>query len=332
MVKPHVFRVWPFHVAGPGRPNATHHVLVAIAALVVLMAGSALAQDHDHEHAEPPSSENGLNLREQLVQATVVARDGLDLSVEAVWATPAYFRFGDAMAFGTDRAAATEAWAPSTGTVFVIDETTHTDRIPEASLATDLELVVDGRVYQPERVRAGEAEEHHRSTIVRFAPSPYQDAGMTLRLANGDELTWRTAEWFGVSSDERVINVIANEDGFSPGTLRVQAGEPLVFVFQNPTDLEHHFHILDLEPEGLRWFLMPNQELSSFEPALLETAERVTGHMCTSETGICRLATNVHLHANPQAFDAVGFVAPTPGTYEIVCPLHAEMSAEIVVQ
>ena len=311
----------PFaHTPRPLRAPRAQRFLLAFL-FGALLLGGAVAQ-HDHEH-EAPVADPG-SLGEQLTRSTVVEHAGVSFDIGVVWATPAFF------AAEMPEAAAT--WQPANGMVFLVDETTHSEDLPEASVADGVVLLAGGDMLLPEQVEVTSPEPHHRLTTLRFALSPYRDGDVILRFASGEELSWSPGIWFGLAPDEQIIEVAANDEGFAPSEIVVEAGVPLVFVFQNSSDVEHHFHIMDLEPQDLRWFLLEQHDIDAFDLALLETAERSGGHMCTSASGICRLGTNVHLHANPQQFDAVGFVAPKPGRYLIVCPLHAEMRAELVVR
>lgn len=303
-----------------GAPKGARRIVAALAAGILLL-GAAAAQ-HEHDHEAPAFDPDGL--RAQLTRTTVVDFAGANYDISAVWATPALF--------AAEMPDAAEQWQAASSLVFLIDETSHSAELPDASPLDGAVLLVASEILLPERIEVTTPAEHHRLTILRFARSPYQDADVTLQLAGGQQLSWSPGSWFGLAADERIIEVTADDTGFSPSEMVVDAGVPLVFVFQNRSNREHHFHIMDLDPQDLRWFLLQQHDLELFDRALLETAERSTGHLCTSESGICRLGTNVHLHANPQQFDAVGFVAATPGSYLVVCPLHAEMRAEIVVR
>ena len=297
----------------------------ALAALCLLVPGAALAQSaHDHHHDAPPTDETA-TIGDQLTRVTTLHLADADVEVDALWGTPAYF----SMERAPDEAA---AWKPGSGIVMVIDETTHTDYLPPASAADEARLEVDGVLIEPVKRAVDTSVEHHRVTTLRFAVSPYQAGEVALLLVDGQRLAWDAGRWFGPSPDEQIIEVVADAAGFLPRTIHATAGQPLVFLFENTSDLEHHFHIMDLEPVDLRWFMLQHHDMATFDVAVLDTAERTTGHVCDSETGLCRLGTNVHLHANPRQFDAVGFIAPKPGRYTIVCPLHENMRAELIVE
>jgi len=290
---------------------------------VLLSMGAGTAQ---HEHHAAPDPGEFPEVQDQLSRSFSTS-DGMgELTVTAAWATPGYFA-----AVLPDQF---EEWNPDTTMVFRIDETTHTESLPAWSLAAEPVLTVNGVDYLPTRVEAADAAEHHFATMIAFDVTPYQDGDVTLRFPGGDELVWDAASWFGLSDAERVITVVATDDGFEPKEIEVAAGEPIVVVFQNESEVEHHFHVLDLDPENLRWVKVPDERrtLATYDRDVLETAERITGHICDSDTGICQLATNVHLHADPGTFDAVGFVAAQAGRYQVVCPLHPAMVATFVVQ
>jgi uncharacterized cupredoxin-like copper-binding protein len=129
----------------------------------------------------------------------------------------------------------------------------------------------------------------------------------------------------------QVVEVTATADGFSPSVFTVRQGEPFIVVFSNPSDVEHHFHIMGLEPVDLSWFMVMENGLDQFDLDALFAVERAKDHICDSVTGICRLGINVHLHANPGSFDAIMFTAPTAGTFVIEDPLHPELLATIIV-
>lgn len=130
----------------------------------------------------------------------------------------------------------------------------------------------------------------------------------------------------------QLVSVVASDSVFTPNVIHVKAGEPLVVLFNNPTDTEHHFHINELEPEDLSWFMVDNNRLDAYETSTLLNVSRAADHICDSATGICKLGINVHLHANPQSFDAVMFTAPVVGSFEVECPLHDHATTIFVVE
>jgi hypothetical protein len=129
----------------------------------------------------------------------------------------------------------------------------------------------------------------------------------------------------------QVVEVWVDEHGFAPSTVEVEAGRPLILVFFNPTDREHHYHIIDLEPDELAWFMVVENELDMYDLEVLFAVERALDHICDAETGICRLGINVHMHANPKRFDAIMFTAPVAGSFTVEDPLHPSMRATFVV-
>lgn len=297
---------------------------LATALLTTLLTLGVASGQHEH-HAAPDPGEFP-EVQDQLSRVVSVS-DGMDdMTVTVAWATPGYFA-----ALLPDQV---DEWNPDTAMVFRVDETNHSESLPAWSVAAEAVLRVNGVDYQPTRVESAQAAEHHFATMIAFDVTPYQDGDVTLRFPGGDELVWDAGSWFGVSDSERVITVVASDDGFQPEQIEVAVGEPIVVVFQNESGVEHHFHVLGLDPENLRWVKVPDERrtLASYDRAVLDTAERITGHICDSDTGICQLATNVHLHADPGTFDAVGFIAAQAGRYQVVCPLHPEMVATFVVQ
>jgi plastocyanin len=130
----------------------------------------------------------------------------------------------------------------------------------------------------------------------------------------------------------QLVEVAANDGGFTPGVVHVKAGIPIILVFSNTSSNEHHFHISELEPQELSWFMVIENALDLYDVEVLFAVERAKDHICDSVTGICRLGINVHLHANPMSFDAIMFTASKPGEYVVDCPLHPELTALFVVE
>lgn len=301
--------------------NVRQSLLGTILLMVMALSATAAAQ-HDHAHTQPPGNPEGIQA--QLTRTATLNRAGSAVEVAVTWATPQYF--------AQEMPAQEADWAHTSGVVLLVDETNHdAAALPEPWVGTELQLQAAGSSYPVARSAQLEAPEHHRRTMVRFEVSPFEAGEMLLPLG-GETLTWNAADWFGLQPGERVIEFIAQAAGFDPAEIVVRSGERIAVVFKNPTALEHHFHIMGMEPEDLRWFQMGEHALSEYRLELLDRAERVTGHLCTSDSGLCRLGTNVHLHANAGQFDVVGFVAGKPGRYLIVCPLHENMRAEFVVQ
>ena len=54
-------------------------------------------------------------------------------------------------------------------------------------------------------------------------------------------------------------------------------------------------------------------------------------HICTSRTGLCPTGRAVHAHAGPGDVDVVVFTVTSPGTYQVVCPLHPDIKGTVVV-
>jgi hypothetical protein len=132
-------------------------------------------------------------------------------------------------------------------------------------------------------------------------------------------------------ADVQLVEVWVDEHGFAPSTVEVVAGRPLILVFLNPTDREHHYHISDLEPEALSWFMVVENELDAYRLEVLFGVERALDHICDASTGICRLGINVHMHSNPGRFDAIMFTAPLAGSFSVEDPLNPSMRATFVV-
>jgi hypothetical protein len=128
-----------------------------------------------------------------------------------------------------------------------------------------------------------------------------------------------------------VVRVSVTPYGFVPGVLEFAVGRPVIVVFDNPTDHEHHFHAEYLPiGDSLRWLVVPDgRELTD---DALRAAAQFTTHICESEFGYCPTGAWVHLHANPGGQDAIAFVPRTPGIFGVSCPLHPDVAGNIVVR
>ncbi len=116
--------------------------------------------------------------------------------VEVLYATPAYFEV-------SDRAGVVGKYQPNRYLVFVVTETTHTERLADTLPAAT--LLVDGEEYTPAFREGPDFAEHHRTTVYRFPSIDAQGRPLVgenpltlqLRLRNrwdGSD-TPRTASW-----------------------------------------------------------------------------------------------------------------------------------------
>jgi len=104
--------------------------------------------------------------QEQRVQATSIGRhltriaDGPgEAEVEVLYATPTYFEV-------SDRAGVVGKYQPNQYLVFVVTETTHTERLPDALPSAT--LLVNGGGYAPAFREGPGFAEHHRTTVYQF--------------------------------------------------------------------------------------------------------------------------------------------------------------------
>lgn len=127
---------------------------------------------------------------------TRVAEGPGEAEVEVLHATPTYFEV-------TDRAGVVGKYQPNRYLVFVVTETTHTNRLPNTLPSATLR--VDGAEYMPIRREGPSFAEHHRTTVYQFPLSNPQgrpliaEESLTidLRLRNRWDKadTPRTASW-----------------------------------------------------------------------------------------------------------------------------------------
>ena len=102
---------------------------------------------------------------------TSVAEGPGEAEVEVLYATPTYFEI-------SDRAGVVGKYQPTRYLVFVVNETTHTERLPDTLPSAT--LLVDGTEYAPAHREGPAFAEHHRTTVYQFPLSDTQ--GRTLVL------------------------------------------------------------------------------------------------------------------------------------------------------
>ncbi len=141
--------------------------------------------------------------REQQVQAVSIgqyltrgAEGPGEAEVEVLYATPTYFEV-------SDRAGVVGKYQPNRYLIFVVTETTHTERLPNSLPAATLR--VDGVEYMPIRREGPGFAEHHRTAVYQFPLSDARGkplitdrpATLQLRLRNrwDNPDTPRTASW-----------------------------------------------------------------------------------------------------------------------------------------
>ncbi len=111
-----------------------------------------------------------------------------EAEVEVLYATPTYFEV-------SDRAGVVGKYQPNRYSVFVVTETTHTERL--ASELPKATLVASGVQYAPVHIEGPRFAEHHRSTIYQFPLVDDSAAKLQLNLRNRWDAadTVRTASW-----------------------------------------------------------------------------------------------------------------------------------------
>lgn len=132
------------------------------------------------------------------------------------------------------------------------------------------------------------------------------------------------------------VNIDLFDTSFVPSLASIPAGQRVRLLVRNRGMAEHHYHIVGLEPVDMLWSA----------PAELLAKQRFDGddhgdhhhdratvpyHICTSTTGLCPTGRAVHAHAGPGDVDVVVFTATSPGTYQVVCPLHPHIKGTVVV-
>jgi hypothetical protein len=129
-----------------------------------------------------------------------------------------------------------------------------------------------------------------------------------------------------------LVNVRFEEGQVVPSQIFVPMNRQVQLVLRNNDSDEHHFHVLGMPTVGMMW----RSQADEADPARLVSdtdheahhpeVSMVPFHICNSKYGICPTGEWVHAHADPSEMDTIIFVADTPGQYEVVDPLHPEVS------
>jgi len=136
------------------------------------------------------------------------------------------------------------------------------------------------------------------------------------------------------------VNVAATSAGFEPAVTTVRAGEQVQLVFRNRTLVEHHFRVPDMPIRDPVWLATPEGEreqgVSDEDHDAHHVASSFVSWRARSLAGIQPTGDIVHLWAHTGAADGgkdvMRFTATQPGSYQVSCPLHPEMTAEIRVE
>ena len=248
---------------------------------------------------------------------------GREVEISALWGTQDFFQ--EMMPSAIDR------WKPDQGFVFLVTYSVHEGEMPDdlplpTLLLADEEFEIsDEQEQQP--------HEHHRTRIVRFPVSSTEAVKPVLKIAEAT-LDWGEPEEidYGKAAEDikvaTVHHVSVSDGGFSPSSIEMDVGEPVILVFDNRNGAdEHHFHALGIEPETLFW-LRRTGEMSPDELGSLRGASPLPFHLCSSDS-LCPTGEDIHTHAAPGNWDAIFFIPDRPGEYEVSDPLHPEITGVI---
>ncbi|HBY99028.1 MAG TPA: hypothetical protein DEP84_34615 [Chloroflexi bacterium] len=297
----------------------------------------AVSHVHSADSSDTPSDAAAIAVLREHLTRTISIPDGNGgvVELEAVWATASFVR-------ASMPADAYNNWQPDRGNVFILAESVHEGALPDEPVSAELETL-DGPLA-PSRVEVHPTQLHHRTSVIQFSSQPTPGKDVTLVLNGHQRVRWpakdahltigmAAAESSMVSLDltnARVLRIAMTRDGYSVNNLQLQQGEPVIIVFDNQTDEEHHFHIEDLQPDRLRWLQVSDAKSAPDEQ--LRQAKALPYHICDSLSGICPTGKWVHLHANPGESDAIAFIPKQAGTFHADCPLHAQEVVPVVVQ
>jgi hypothetical protein len=147
------------------------------------------------------------------------------------------------------------------------------------------------------------------------------------------------------------LDVILTDEGPEPKTLFIPAGRHIRLTLRNRTGHEHHYRVVGLHPEDMRWLLFPEideyelEEMTQEELEALDVGgriddvEHVLHHLRPvfvpfreeSLSGIKPLANEVHGYTQRGQIDVVTFYATNTGRFVVEDLRYPELTAEVVV-
>lgn len=139
------------------------------------------------------------------------------------------------------------------------------------------------------------------------------------------------------------VNIELSDEGISPAVVAIPAGREIKLVVRNRGTAEHHYKVIGLAPQNL-WRITTegasdtSQSNDAMEGVSAEDHDDHHNHGASlgaylSQAGVTPAADTVHAFAQGGGggMDVLFFTATTPGTYEVRCPLHPEMVAQLTV-
>lgn len=147
------------------------------------------------------------------------------------------------------------------------------------------------------------------------------------------------------------VDVVLTDDGPEPKTLLIPAGRHIRLTLRNRGAHEHHYRVVGLRPEDMRWILFPQvdeyelaemtqEELEALDiGGAIDDVEHVLHHLrpvfvpfrTESLSGIKPLANEVHGYTQRGQIDVVTFYATNTGRFVVEDLRYPELSAEVVV-
>lgn len=118
-----------------------------------------------------------------------------EAEVEVLYATPKYFEV-------TDRAGVVGKYQPNRYLVFVVTESTHTERLPDTPPAAM--LLIDGAEYAPISREGPGFAEHHRTTVYQFPQSDRQGRPLIAEHPQTIQLRLRN-RWDGADTPRMAV-------------------------------------------------------------------------------------------------------------------------------
>jgi cytochrome c-type biogenesis protein len=129
------------------------------------------------------------------------------------------------------------------------------------------------------------------------------------------------------------LNVAVSDAGLEPAAVFVPAGQPVQLMLRNRGTSEHHYRVVGLAPDDLRW--MDRHEGAPDTPGAGGHDHHIRTFLTTrapSPAGIRPNGREVHGYVTgARIVDVVLFTARQPGTFDVLCDLHPAEKGEFTV-
>jgi cytochrome c-type biogenesis protein len=130
------------------------------------------------------------------------------------------------------------------------------------------------------------------------------------------------------------LNVSLSDDGIEPAALFVPVGQPVQLMLRHRGNSEHHYRVVGLSPDELWWMDRGEGQPEDPSPDAAHNHHnrRFVRTRSASPAGITPTGREVHGYVSAtRVADMVLFTATQPGTFTVVCDLHAEHTGTLTL-